>query len=216
LSEDPGSDACAEFAADALALAQDVLPERYVVMGHSFACSIALEVALRASAQVAAVVLVDPVARLGPPAATPAVPPPQPPESFASVEDAMRYYRATEEGEWTDTTLRRFVEDIMICDREGRWRFPYTAARLRRLRSFTASPASDFDLIAKTRAVRCPVLVLRGGQSTRFPASAEQPFIESFASKPVLVRCPRSGHFPSTTETDIVVTALQRFLLDLR
>jgi pimeloyl-ACP methyl ester carboxylesterase len=215
LSEDPGSDACAEFAADALALAQALLPGRFVVMGHSFASSIALEVASRHSAQVAAVILVDPVVRVGPPAA-PTAPPSPPPESFTTVEDAMRYFRDTEEGHWNDTALRRFVEDIMMRDREGRWRFPYTAERLRRLRSFTASAASDFDLFAKTKAVRCPVLVLRGGESTRFPAAAERSFVESFASRPVLVQCPRSGHFPSATETGIVATALRRFLADLR
>ena len=35
------SDSCAEFAADAVALAENLIPDRYVVMGHSFACSIA-------------------------------------------------------------------------------------------------------------------------------------------------------------------------------
>ncbi|HZL30202.1 MAG TPA: alpha/beta hydrolase [Pseudolabrys sp.] len=214
LSEDPGSDPCAEFAADALALARSMLPARYVVMGHSFACSIALDVALRAPAQVVAVVLVDPVVRLGPPP-TPSTPPPRPPESFATTDEAMRHYRDTEEGEWTDETLRRFVEDIMLSDGQGRRRFPYTSERLRRLRSFTASAVSDFDLFGKTKAVGRPVLVFRGGQSKRFPEAAEQPFLDSFASKPVLVRCPRSGHFPSATDTGIVVAALKRFLDDL-
>ncbi len=45
LSDDPGDDSCAAFAADAVALAQHLLPARYVIMGHSFACSIALEAA---------------------------------------------------------------------------------------------------------------------------------------------------------------------------
>jgi pimeloyl-ACP methyl ester carboxylesterase len=56
LSEDRGNDSCAEFASDALALGQELLPERYVVMGHSFACSIALEAAHMAGGRVAAVV----------------------------------------------------------------------------------------------------------------------------------------------------------------
>ena len=49
LSEDPGGDSCAELVA--LALAQNYLPERYVVMGHSFACSIVLEAAHMAARQ---------------------------------------------------------------------------------------------------------------------------------------------------------------------
>jgi pimeloyl-ACP methyl ester carboxylesterase len=125
----------------------------------------------------------------------------------------MRHFRDTEEGEWTDATLRRFVQDIMLRDGGvGPWRFPYTATRLRRLRAFTASPASDFDLFAKAKALRCPVLVFRGGMSKRFPADAERPFLDAFAATPELVVCPTSGHFPSATEPDIVTGALKRFL----
>ncbi len=217
LSEDPGGDSCAEFAADALTLAQNLLPERYVVMGHSFACSIALEAAHRAAGRVAAVVLVDPVARIGTPSAAPAAPCTPPPETFATLEEAGRHFRDTEEGRWTDDALRRFVQDIMMRDGEsGPWRFPYAAARLRRLRAFTASPASDYDLFAKAKAVRCPVLVFRGGMSKRFPPAAEQPFLEAFASKPKVVVCPKSGHFPTATEPDIVIEELKRFLDGVR
>ncbi len=139
-SEDPGGDSCAEFASDALALAQNLLPERYVVMAHSFACSIALEAAHRAAGHVTAVVLVDPVVRVGVSAA-PAAPSPPPPEIFATLEDAGRYFRDTEEGEWTENALRHFVQDIMMRDGEsGPWCFPYTPARLRRLRAFRPRP----------------------------------------------------------------------------
>ena len=75
------SDSCAEFASDALALAQNLLPERYVVMAHSFACSIALAAAHRAAGHIAAVVLVDPVMRVGMSAA-PAAPSPPPPRDI--------------------------------------------------------------------------------------------------------------------------------------
>ena len=182
LSEDPGSDLCSEFAADALALAKRLLPSRFVIMGHSFACSIALEAARIAADNIAAVVLVDPVVRL-PTASPTAAPPLVLPESFATLDDAVRYFRETEEGAWPGDTLERFVEDIMLRDdATGAWRFPYTPARLRRLRAFTASPASDYDLFAKAKAVRCPVLIFRGGASKRFPAAAEAPFVEAFAS----------------------------------
>jgi len=211
LSGDPGSDACADFAADALALARDLLPPCTVVLGHSFACSIALEVALRANARVAGVVLVDPVVRVGAP--PPAAPPPSLPESFATRADAERHFRETEEGVWTDATLRRFVDDIMLHDGEhGPWRMPYTAARLRRLRAFTASPASDYDLFAKAEAVRCPVLVFRGGMSKRFPAAAGPSFLAAFSAPAELVVCPTSGHFPNATEPGLVIDALKGFL----
>jgi len=214
-SEDPGTDSCAEFAADALALAQNLLPGRYVIMGHSFACSIALEAARMAPAHIAAVVLVDPVVRI--PSAAPGAPSAPPSESFATREDAERHFRDTEEGSWTGATLRRFVEDIMMRDGDsGPWRFPYALARLRRLRAFTASPASDFNLLAKVGKVGCPVLVFRGGMSKRFPADAEPAFVDAFASKPEVVLCPDSGHFPTATEPTIVVEALKRFLEGVR
>jgi pimeloyl-ACP methyl ester carboxylesterase len=217
LSADPGGDSCAEFASDALALAKKLLPERYVVMGHSFACSITLEAARMAAGRIAAVVLVDPVVRTGTPPAAPAAPSTRPPETFATLEEAGRYFRDTEEGKWTDDALRRFVQNIMMRDGEsGQWRFPYTPARLRRLRAFAASPASDYNLFAKVKAVRCPVLVFRGGMSKRFPPAAEQPFLEAFASKPKVVVCPKSGHFPTATEPDIVIEELKRFLDGVR
>lgn len=210
-SEDPGINSCAAFASDAVALAQSLLPERYVIMGHSFAGAIALEAAQMAAAHVAAVVLVDPVVRVG--KSAPAAPSIPPPETFANLEQAARHFRDTEEGRWTDGALLRFVQDIMILDGvSGRWRFPYAAARLRRLRAFTASPASDHDLFAKATAVRCPALVFRGGVSRRFLPDAEQAFLAAFAAKPKIVVCPNSGHFPTATEPDIVINELKRFL----
>ena len=217
LSNDPGGDSCGVFASDALALAQNLLPERYVVMGHSFACSITLEAARLAAEHVAAVVLVDPVVPIGKLSTAPATPSIPPPETFAMIEEAEHHFRHTEEGKWTDDALRRFVRDIMMRDNEsGPWRFPYALLRLRRLRGFTASPASDYNLIAKAKAVRCPVLVFRGGMSKRFPPAAEPPFLEAFVSKPKVVVCPNSGHFPTATEPGIVVEELRQFLEGVR
>jgi pimeloyl-ACP methyl ester carboxylesterase len=155
--------------------------------------------------------------RTGTPSATLAAPSTPPPETFATLEEAGRHFRNTEEGEWTDDALRRFVHDIMIRDGDsGPWRFPYAAARLCRLRAFAASPASDYELFAKAKTVHCPVLVFRGGMSNRFPPTAEQSFLEAFASKPKVVMCPKSGHFPTATEPDIVIEELKRFLDGVR
>ena len=124
----------------------------------------------------------------------------------------MRHFGETEEGQWTDHTLARFVQDVMMRDAQTeRWHFPYSAARLRRLRAFTASPASDYDLFAKAKALHCPLLIFRGGMSKRFSREAEQPFLEAFAAKPEIVVCPDSGHFPTATEPGMLVDALKRF-----
>lgn len=221
LSGDPGDesggDSCTAFAADALTLAQRLMPDRIAVMAHSFACSIALDVARKAPDRVAAVVLVDPVVRLQapPPGAKP--PPLELPDSFATLDDAARYFRETEEGAWPDDALHRFVADIMLRDGDsGVWRFPYTVERLRRLRAFTGSPAGDYNLFPKAKDVRCSVLVFRGGASKRFSAQAEQPFADAFPAKPTIVVCPTSGHFPSTTETELVVEAVREFLAGVK
>jgi pimeloyl-ACP methyl ester carboxylesterase len=105
----------------------------------------------------------------------------------------------------------------MIRDgKSGPWRLPYTLARLHRLRAFTASPANNYNLFAKASAVHCPVLVFRGGMSKRFPPDAEQPFLETFASKPKVVVCSNSGHFPTATERNIIVEGLMRFVRGVR
>jgi pimeloyl-ACP methyl ester carboxylesterase len=64
--------------------------------------------------------------------------------------------------------------------------------------------------------VKPPVLVFRGGMSKRFPPAAEQSFVEAFASKPKVVVCPKSGHFPTATEHGIVIEELKRFLDGVR
>ena len=207
-SEDPDGDSCAEFAADAVALAHTLLPDRCVVMGHSFACSIALQVAQLSPSQIASVVLVDPVISMG---ARPSAPSLPVPNSLGSLIEAEHHFRETEEGKWEDAALMRFVKDIMIEDGQ-RWCFPYSTARLRRLRSFTASGASDYDLFAKAKAVQCPVLIFRGGMSKRFPAAAERKFLGAFTSKTKLVVCPDSGQFPTATEPRLIVDELRRFL----
>ena len=65
-------------------------------------------------------------------------------------------------------------------------------------------------------SLRCPELVFRGGMSTRFPEAAEHSFCEAFPSRPKLVVCPKSGHFPIAIEPEIVVTELKHFLDNVR
>ena len=210
LSESIPGDSCADFTRDAKAIADTLLPGRFVVMGHSFACSMALELANR-STRVAAVVLVDPVVRL--PGATPARPPDLVVARFESLAVAAQYFEATEEGVWTQDALRRFTADVVLKADEG-WRLPYAKERLVRLRSFTASAESDYDLFSKARKVAQPVLVFRGGVSKRFAAAAEPALMQAFtnAASARCIVCPKSGHFPSSTEPEAMAAALAPFL----
>ncbi|MCC7487236.1 MAG: alpha/beta hydrolase [Burkholderiales bacterium] len=213
-SDTPQGDACADFARDARLIAESLLPARYVVVGHSFACSIALELARVDAERVAGVVLIDPVVRL-PGAQAPRNPAVPRPESFATLAEAERHFLETEEGEWNPAALARFTRDVMI-EAGGAWRFPYTAERLGRLRSFTASAGGDYDLLGKAALVTTPVLACRGGASKRFPASAEAAFLAAFSPRPLLVPCPKSGHFPTATEPGIVAEALLEFVARAR
>jgi pimeloyl-ACP methyl ester carboxylesterase len=60
--------------------------------------------------------------------------------------------------------------------------------------------------------------VFRGGLSKRFAAAAEKPFLEAFtaAAGARCVLCPKSGHFPSSTEPEIVADALKAFVGPLK
>jgi pimeloyl-ACP methyl ester carboxylesterase len=146
-------------------------------------------------------------------ASAPPAPPAAAPESFATLEQAEQHFQDTEEGRWTPESLKRFTADVMIkTGTNGPWRFPYTHERLRQLRAFTASPASDYTLFAKAKDVRCPVLVFRGGMSKRFAPAAEQPLLQAFGRPIELVVCPKSGHFPTSTEPEVVIEALKSFL----
>jgi hypothetical protein len=76
-----------------------------------------------AARHVAAVVLIDPVVRIGTPSAAPTADSPPPLTTFATLEEAERHFRETEEGEWGHS-LHRFVQDIMMHNSEsGTWRF---------------------------------------------------------------------------------------------
>jgi pimeloyl-ACP methyl ester carboxylesterase len=212
LSEDPPGDAASDFALDALRLADAMRIERFTLMAHSFAGAIAVEAACRAPERIRSLVLVDPVVRMGQP--VPPLPASARPEAFASLEEAAGHFTETEEGEWPQAALRRFVQDIMLTEgASGAYRFPYSASRLRRLRAFQSSAQGDYyNFLEKAASVHCPVLVFRGGASKRFAASAEQPLRRAFGGEVTVVACPRSGHFPTVSEPDIVARGLAQFL----
>jgi pimeloyl-ACP methyl ester carboxylesterase len=217
LSGDPCSgEAAADFARDAVALANALMLERFTIMGHSFAYAIALQVACMEPGRVAAAVLVDPtvrdpsghrqnLARAG-----------ERPESFPSFAEAVRYFRASEEGAWPRAGLNRFMRELMVSDGGGgTCRWPYTKERLLRLRAFQASAGSDYD-IANAGRVKCPVLIFRGGLSKRFTAEAERRLRRALPPGARAVLCRKSGHFPSVNEPKRFHDALRKFLAGTR
>lgn len=214
LSGDPGrGEAAADFARDAIALANALMLERFTIMGHSFAYAIALQAARMEPGRVAGAVLVDPTVRdpsghqqnLAQSADRPA--------SFASLQEAVRYFRRSEEGAWPRAGLNRFMRELMAADggERGTCRWPYTRERLLRLRAFQASAGSDYD-IANAGHVKCPVLIFRGGMSRRFTAEAERRLRRALPDGAQSVLCKKSGHFPSVNEPKRFNDALRKFL----
>ncbi len=214
LSEDPGGgDAAADFARDAVGLANVLRLDRFTVMGHSFACAIALEVARVDAGRVAAAVLVDPTVRDAGERRRNLEVSAERPGRFASLKEAARFFRESEEGEWPPAQLARFVRDVMVREGEGRsFRMPFAKERLLRLRAFQASSGSDYDPLAKAGSVECPVLIIRGGLSRRFSAEAERRLRGAFPNGARAVLCPRSGHFPTVSEGKLFQGELRKFL----
>lgn len=218
LSGDPGSgDAAADFARDAIALANALMIDRFTIMGHSFAYAIALQVARMEPGRVAAAVLVDPTIRSAAQAQQNLAQVAERPDSFGSLAEAARWYRANEEGVWPAAALNRYMRDIMIPGGSGKGpcRWPYTKERLLRLRAFQASAGGDYE-VGDGRAVRCPVLVFRGGMSRRFPAEAERRLRKALPNGAQYVLCRKSGHFPSVSEPKRFHDALRKFLAGTR
>ena len=217
LSADPGGgEAAADFARDAVALANALMLGRFVIMGHSFAYAIALEVACMEPGRVAAAVLVDPTVRTSSGHQQNLARAGERPGSFPSFAGAVRWFRASEEGAWPRAGLNRFMRALMVSDGgDGPCRWPYARERLLRLRAFQASGASDYG-IRRAPEVKCPVLIFRGGLSKRFTAEAERRLRRALPPGARTVLCKKSGHFPSVNEPKRFHDALRKFLAQTR
>jgi pimeloyl-ACP methyl ester carboxylesterase len=213
-SEDPGwGDAAAEFSQDAIRLADALFIDRFTVMGHSFACAIALHVAMLEPDRVAGVVLVDPTVRNQKGARANLDQMSERPERFENHQEAQQFWKETEEGSWPSKNLARFVNDVMVSTEDGApCRMPFEIERLIRLRAYQASDASDYQPLSLAKKVKSPVLIYRGGASRRFSEEAEERLTGAFSKKPEVVVCPKAGHFPPVQEAGLFEKSLVKFL----
>lgn len=217
-TEDPGGgDAAADFARDVIGLADALLLDRFVVMGHSFAGAIALAAAAARPERVAAAVLVDPTtpggadARAGLEAARAR------PTEFAGLEEAREFVASHEEGYWPPARTLRFLSDAMILEgANGACRVPCARSRLLRLREFQAGPAADYDPVFWAKRAKRPALVFRGEKSARFSAEAEASLMRALPEGSRAVACARAGHFPTVSQPSLVERELRKFLAALR
>ncbi len=216
-TQDPGAgDAAADFAKDVVCLADALLLDRFIVMGHSFAGAIALAVAAKRPERVVATVLMDPTVGGGPNAGVvPAVN--DRPVEFESIAQAQKIFTQNEEGYWPPARTKRFLRNVLLCDSsEGFCRVPYQKDRLLRLREFQATSASDYDPVFWAERTKCPALVFRGGRSRRFDAESEKLLTKALPAQSRMVVCTKSGHFPNVSEPTVVQRELKEFLAELR
>ena len=217
-TDDPGAgDAAADFARDVIGLADALLLDQFVVMGHSFAASIALAVAAKRPDRVTATVLMDPTVRdaLGANANLEASR--SRPMEFKDLAQAQKFIMESEEGNWPPARTNRFLSDVLVRDGEsGVSRVPYEKSRILRLREFQASSASDYDPVFWAQRTKCPALVFRGEESKRFSEKSEKLLMSVLPTKSRMVVCAKAGHFPSVSTPAIVQRELKDFLADLK
>ncbi len=217
-TDDPGgSDAAADFARDVIGLADALLLDRFVVMGHSFAGSIALAVAAKRPERVAATVLMDPAVGVDSDADANLEAARNRPMEFKNLAQAQKFLTENEEGHWPPARTRRFLSDVLACDgSNGVCRVPYEKDRFLRLREFQASAENDYDPVSWAERTKCPSLVFRGGESKRFSEKSEKLLVNALSAKSRVVVCAKAGHFPSVSEPTIVQRELKAFLADLK
>ena len=216
-TDDPvAGDAATDFARDVIGLADALLLDRFVVMGHSFAASIALAVAVKRPDRVAATVLMDPTVRDASAANANLEATHSRPMEFKDISQAQKFITESEEGNWPPTRTRRFLSDVLVSDgADGVCRVPYEKSRILRLREFQASSASDYDPVFWAKRTKCPSLVFRGEASKRFSKHTEQSLMNALPMGSRMVVCPKAGHFPSVTEPAVVKRELKAFLAGL-
>lgn len=217
-TEDPGGgDAAADFARDVIGLADALLLDRFVVMGHSFAGAVALAAAAGRPDRVAGTVLMDPTTPDGADARASLEAARDRPTEFGSLAEARKFITSAEEGHWPPAETERFLSDVLTRgDADGALRAPYEKGRLLRLREFQASSASDYDPVFWAKRTECPALVLRGGKSRRFSAEAEKSLLDALPGKSRAALCARAGHFPTVSQPSVVRRELRKFLAELR
>ncbi len=137
--------------------------------------------------------------------------------SFASFEDGVQYVRliSASFGPHTDDQWRKLAASVLRADgpdAQARWRFHYDpriGAGFRALAQANPSGA-DITLWEVYDAIRCPTLVLRGGESDLLSQATHAAMGER-GPKARLVEFPGVGHAPTLMQPD-QIAVVERFL----
>jgi esterase len=179
-----------------------------VLVGHSFGAVVALVYAAREPQRVNRLVLVDggpvperpPGERRSPVADTPL--------EFSSWDNALTFLRARSPL-LPERALARQAEDRLIQQPDGRvtWR----ADMAGHARWTGADDPLFRDQWPFVEALRCPTLVIRGGESPLFKADIARRMVE-MSSHVRVVEVPGAGHGVPHEQPEAVAAAIEEFL----
>jgi pimeloyl-ACP methyl ester carboxylesterase len=214
----PGRYRIAEVVQDAVTILHDVVPEPAIIYGHSMGALVALAAAARAAWQTRAVVLEDPPAPrlLANIRETP----------FFALFSAMKSLAGRKE---PVATLARLVAEVRILTTDGRAvalgevRDPtslrFSARCLQDVDPDVLTPVLEgrwlegYDVDMVSRAVQCPVLLLRGEEHLGgMLPQADVAALTGRIADCTVVGVPGAGHLLHWMATDVVLRLTLGFL----
>ncbi len=133
-------------------------------------------------------------------------------DSFDAGRDYVRTVSAPF-GPHTDAEWDKLARDVLRQDADGRWRRHYDPALALAFRALTVDNAQQGEaaLWAAYDAIRCPVLLVRGGDSDLLtPETAQQMTMRG--PRATLAELPGVGHAPTFMHDDQIALARGFFL----
>jgi pimeloyl-ACP methyl ester carboxylesterase len=204
---DEGADYAAEaHASDVLTFIREMNLDGVTLVGHSFGGQVAIKSAAQIDGSLAALVVIDSRTRIGERAARfmdSLRKLPQP--LFPSFDEAVRRFRLLPIDHQTSPEVLRHIACRAVRQQgDGTWTFKFDR------RAMVNTKTSD--LTGELRALRCPLLVVRGAQSTLIPASVLDDFVEA-APHAQCDAIPDAHHHVMLDQPKALATVLHQFLL---
>jgi len=180
---------------------------RFSIVGHSMGGAVGYAYAARHPDQVAALVVED----MGPDPSTGRILRElrDVPDGFGSLAEVRAYWRRIRPG-ISDDALSSRIEHTVRPGPNGRWEWRLDMAGIAAARLGT-DPAGPVDLWACVAALRCPTLVIRGGESDFLPVETCAELAER---QPRLswVEVPGAGHYVHDDNPGAFVKLVAEFL----
>ncbi len=134
---------------------------------------------------------------------------------FGGYDEARDYVRSISApfGPHTDAEWDKLARDVLRQEAGGRWRRHYDPALALAFRTLTVDHAKQGEaaLWAAYDAIRCPVLLVRGGESDLLTRETAQQMTMR-GPRATLVELPGVGHAPTFMHDDQIAVARSFFL----